>query len=507
MGLQYELYKELQNNSQRFNERFIRQRELDNPQFYLDAICKILEIIDGIEYLGSEIIEDEHTIWTKYINPKTLGIGDSRLNLALLNFRVSHEDLREGLQQETIQLRILFPKLIDNFFFRLNGSNYGAIYQMVDKAFYITKRSCVLKTLSMPIVCTFAETFKFQVHAYNKMNQPVVGGLTTPYVFIKIFKRELNPFMFFVCKYGFEETMKISGCDKYITICDEHDDTIPYEHNQYIEMKIVGKTSIFIDKHELQKNPSANKKVFTMAHLIVTSKRSKVKMQLIETWRKLLGAEFTANTNGYIDKSISALKSFERVMDDTTRASLSFIPEKSSENIFNTILWLLENIDNLKRNDNYSIYNKRLRFWEYIVFPLQLKFYKANNRNLNNGRNNNFASKKRIFNIPYDIITSSLLTTNLHRYDNCTSAADLVSAGLKYSARGPQSVAESTDDISINHRDIHPSTMGYIDPYVLSNSDPGLQGALTPFIELAPGMVFNKELAILAEDVELELEE
>jgi hypothetical protein len=32
-------------------------------------------------------------------------------------------------------------------------------------------------------------------------------------------------------------------------------------------------------------------------------------------------------------------------------------------------------------------------------------------------------------------------------------------------------------------------------------------GALTPFIDLAPGMVFNKELAILAEDVELELEE
>jgi hypothetical protein len=113
----------------------------------------------------------------------------------------------------------------------------------------------------------------------------------------------------------------------------------------------------------------------------------------------------------------------------------------------------------------------------------------------------NFLAKKRLFsNLPANLITKQLLTTNLHRYDNCTSGVDLVSAGLKYSARGPQSIAEQNTDISLNHRDIHPSFMGIIDVFTNSNSDPGLTGCFNPFVHIDKNMFFSDKIAALTED-------
>jgi hypothetical protein len=48
-ALTSQLYTTLQNQSQRFNEEFIRCRERNDPKFCFDSICKAMEIIDGIE--------------------------------------------------------------------------------------------------------------------------------------------------------------------------------------------------------------------------------------------------------------------------------------------------------------------------------------------------------------------------------------------------------------------------------------------------------------------------
>ena len=503
LSLRDKVYLNVQGNSQPFNKDFIYLRDKDDPEFYLSSMCRVLEILDGIKFLGCEIITDEKEIWQRHIKPASLEIGESRYSLAIMKFHVEHGDTNSvgGKSSADIEMKLLIPKLVDDFFFRIRGVTYGALYQIADKGFYVTARNCVIKTLSMPIMASYNNTTTVAATTINKSGVRVDGNMRQTFINIRIFKKEINPFLFIFSKYGLDKGLEIAEINDIVSLVNVKD----FVEEEYLSpnaliIKLLGDYVIIVDKVKLMSERNKARTVFSFIHLMKSLRKTLFSVYKIETWRMLLGKHFTTNEKA-LEKAASTVKSFERTMDDITKASLSFVPLEYKENSFTLLVWLMNNLDTLKKNDNHSLFNKRLRFYEYIFYSLQAKFNTATNRNLSNGRSNTFNSKKRIFNVQLNHIIKQLLTTNLHRYDNCVSGLDLFSSGLKWSSRGPQAMQD--DDVPLEFRDIHPSQLGIIDIYNKSQSDPGMQGIFTPFIRNSlTGMVFSNELQLQEDDVD-----
>ena len=471
------LYKSMYNafqatNPEVFNNEFIYARNRDDFQRYIDNIAHILEIIPGISYLGSTIIEDETEVWKK-LKPEAISISNSRFNMINLKFHI-----QDNADESDVSFNLLYPKLMHDFFFELNDSKYTAIYQIVDRAFYTTRNNIVLKTASMPLITNFNNISKFNTDA---------GKLEKPTCVLKIFKKDINPFYFLLGNFEFDEVLKMLGDEVNDIIkivntddLDEHLACKDLDKNN-ISIPITKELSFIINQEKLDLRPDLKYIVWTFAEILTGNKKS---LDTPLDWRKKLGKFFTTNSNSFETKADGTNRSFIRIMDEVTKEAMNFISDHDKQDSFHIMIWIMKNIDMLKENDNMSLDNKRVRMFEYIAMPLQYTFNKATIRVINNGRQNTFNGKKRIFsNIKPDLIIKQLLSGNLHRYNNCTSGLDLFSAAMKWSMRGPQSLAENNDNISEHHRDIHPSYIGAFEIYSNSNSDPGLTGNFVPFMK------------------------
>ena len=155
MLIQQQFYKQYQsNNPEQFNNKFIYQRnETHIPKTVecLEDLCKALEIITGVYYIGCEVVTNEIEINT-LLNRTNKSIKENRYILITIHFRLEAEDLVKD-----ISIPILFPKLVDDFYYKLNGSKYTAIYQLIDNGTYNTKDCLTLKTLLMPIHLSYKD--------------------------------------------------------------------------------------------------------------------------------------------------------------------------------------------------------------------------------------------------------------------------------------------------------------------------------------------------------------
>jgi hypothetical protein len=124
------LYTQYQdNNEEKFNKEFIYQRKLKHTQNTIECLedaCKALEVIEGITFLGSSVITDESVI-SNTLKKHSKDINENRFILISISFKLEKED-----EEKIVTIPILFPKLIDDFYYILNGSRYTAIYQMID---------------------------------------------------------------------------------------------------------------------------------------------------------------------------------------------------------------------------------------------------------------------------------------------------------------------------------------------------------------------------------------
>lgn len=473
MKILSKLYNEYQSsNPEKFCEDFIYMREKDSPIKYIESICRILEIIPGITFNKIDYVTDETQ--TLYLSKgKACPIGKSRYNAIWMHFTIVHGD-----ETEEIKVPVLLPKLVDDFFFEVNDSIYSAIYQIIDRAFYCTNDAVVLKATSMPLIMNFMtkSTIPLSVAGKTNFHSSV----------LKIFGRDINP-LYFLMITGFrngakniQEIMHTYGLtSEFVTLVEGNANDTNDIYGRQDVYHISNTKHLVINMEVIDEDHEMNYMVLSLAGLLRDNKRYKDET---EYWLRKLGSFFSTNTNAFIIKAENIMSSFNRLMDETTRFSLNFVDEEDKVNSSAMVVWLMKNLHWLRHSDNLDLKNKRVRLFEYIVMPLQYRFNTATVRIINNGKQNTMKIKKQIFsNIQSDLLIKHLLSTNLHRYNNCTSGLDLLSAGLRWSARGPQSLADGTDNISEVYRDIHPSYLGTFELLNNSNGDPGLTGNFVPF--------------------------
>ena len=87
-------------------------------------------------------------------------------------------------------------------------------------------------------------------------------------------------------------------------------------------------------------------------------------------------------------------------------------------------------------------------------------------------------------------VVKQTITSDLLRYYNAPNEVDLFTSIMKYTFRGPQSLAKT---VTINQRDLHPSYVGRISLVASSAGDPGMSGTLSCFTKVYPGGYFKEQ--------------
>jgi hypothetical protein len=225
-------------------------------------------------------------------------------------------------------------------------------------------------------------------------------------------------------------------------------------------------------------------RVLIMLESIVNKRLSDVKFNDDAFHLKRLAGMVVAS-NAKEEKGLKILKSFESFADDITLKTIENDNGAGVKDSYDLVEWFMDNYSTLTRLNNLDMSNKRVRFFEYILYPLQNKFTDGVNRLLNNRKNTMETRKSMFNNIKPNFIIKTLLTNNLNSYNNIPNSNFDIFLGTKFSFKGPQSMSANTDsNISDYYRSIHDSYLGVLELSDNSNSDPGMQGTIIPNVNI-----------------------
>lgn len=457
-------------NPEKFNKEFIYQKKNDSILSYLEDTCKSLEIIDGIKFIKGEIITDESKFATRTRNKeKYITLEESRYDLVLLHFHISGIQDKEYKEMDyTIELYT--AKIINDFYYLLNGSKYYPIYQIIDAATYHTKNSLTQKSLLMPIVVQTKPTLLMDINEIEYNGK----GFT-----LFLFTYKLNIFHYYFAKFGFYKTLEYFGYQDKVKIVEG--DSTPSKTSKIFK---VNKTLEVHISNSLMKSEEDYNIILSLIDILVLTTGVKLTtIDNIEFWKKKLGATFTKTTDiaAQIEKAERILISFERILDNGTKKTLR-IADTDKEDTFAIVRYMVRNYKVLTHIDNMDLHNKRLRLKEHEIQPWRLSI-SAKTYQLLNSKLITFEEKLRIMvNISNMFLIKNNITNPLMRYCNNVNGIDLISA-LKFSMRGPQSISETGKSVNVKYRNIHSSYIGRIGLTTCSNGDPGLTGSISPFIK------------------------
>jgi len=523
-------------NPERFNRDFIMSRSDDDILEYIKDIFKALEILNEIEILDITLDADE-SAFSPIINNGNYykPILSSRLNKIHYKIKVTPSkesvikpilvDDFEGIDlvkfdteelndddSFIIEKDLFINKLIDKSFYINEGIRYFLIYQIVDNSTYGTKDAVSLKSLLMPITIMRRKT-GYSIANYFDSTETFED---LPVYDVLLFGKRINPVLYLMGKYSYNSLVnaypdhkdvdiirkrqefvdvtlkdhmnKFFGTD--IKFADDPNDLLAEGRTVLKIMKDKKTISLYIsvDTDKLEKREENLMMVLgSLADIRDKTKKKRIPFNATDMdkpyfWIDKLSAFFTNNNDPIkkFNKIKTMLISLDRLMDDATRKILN-IKDEDKKNTLSVIKYILKNFDTLTNADNQNLKNKRIRLYEYQLYPLRKYFSDQIYRVLNSATRSKVILNRIFSNLKPMYIIKKTVVNELLRYYNATNEMNLYSCLLKYTFRGPQSINRI---VSVNQRDIHESYVGKLSLVASSASDPGISGTLTPFVEL-----------------------
>ena len=485
--MQSQIYAQYQAaNPEKFNEDLIYIRQKDDVDSYFRDLFTTLNSIPGITFLDMKRVNEEEC--SAYIAKRNISIEESRLDLIEARFKIEWD----GEKKETV-LHLFIPKLVDDFFFVLNGNRYYAILQIADKNWYAVRNGVYLKTLLMPLGVR---------HKTAKLGA-VSGTEYTGKVFLlDFFKTKTNSinsfknvFIYFFIKYGYAETLRLMKLDSLVYVVDENGvdengdqmDLDDLDENDW-EVFNVHRNKMIVSKEHLAVDDDFRNIVVSLHNALENIKKIS-NLENRDFWKRRILTSPTAK----LDKADKSILSLERILDERTKKNLRELPPEEKQNTFDVIRHMVWNYEEIHKLDGLDLYTRRIRLYEYLIFPLLIKWSEIAVRILNS-RNVDMKRLETVFsNIGAMFLVKRLITNELLRYSNITNALNLFSVALKFSARGAQSLGAGGSNVLMKYRSVHPSFIGNLSLNASSASDPGMGGTIVPFCESVDDMFFDKK--------------
>ena len=494
------IYKYNYDNRPRFNKELFNRNEDDIIEALKDIILSCqrdsiftirvesFEVIDNYDDINHLLWQYECNIVNKgkedeaYANKTTnqydfINLKDTDIKLLKVTYFIQINEKKNGLVSDTVMVYIAVPRIVNKFYFRINGLLYSAMYQIVDASTYnnsasknAKKQSITFKTVFMPI----------RVYKYTS-NLIDYNGIAVPctYFVANMFTKSILTMKYMFAKMGFYGTLSFFGIpDIFILQSISNLDT---ETNYAFPVRDM---YISIPKFIYDNSPIAQSLVYTIHSVIVYMKSEPYKNIFGNTiWIKALGSEFTTkDLDSIYNKGLSIIDSLQFIYDLSTKKDLKLSPN-DKDDIYRVLRWIMNEFTALRQKDNLDISTKKVRYAEYIAALYATKLANGIYRLSDKGDKADLMTIKKAILIPPMYLINAITKCQLINYKDAVNDIDSLIA-LKYTYKGVSGIGEKSNAISSAYRSIHPSHLGNVDIDSSSNSDPGVSGTLCPLNKL-----------------------
>ena len=407
----------------------------------------------------------------KYNRIDYIDLKDSDIKLLEIGYHLEVEG-----RSTDINVYISVPRIVNKYYFRIAGSMYSAMYQIVDGSTYNNSNSSnkkaepsiTMKTIFMKIT-TYIKTYKLVT--YDK--QHVECGCFTS----DIFAHRFPTLKYILAKFGFYNTLG------FLRIGDILVTKEPVVNKEWYSFER-GNIYVSVPKHFYENSNVYQSLVYTIISVIPKDGSMDINSIFdIVFWKRSLGAEYKSKDP---IKGESVLDSLEHVYDEGIKKILK-LPEDQKKDIYCILRWIMYEFQALRAKDNTDLSLKRVRYGEYIASlyanKLSSNIYKICNPDTK------LTLEKLIstVSINYNYLLDQLKRCTLITYKNSVNDNDPLMV-LKYTFKGIAGIGEKKSSaVPNNYRYVKASHIGRVDKDSSSNSDPGMSGTICPYVDLYDG--------------------
>ena len=400
-----------------------------------------------------------------------INLKDSDLKLIKITYFIQIFEKKDGLVNDTLEVYIAIPRIVNDFYFRINGNMYSAMYQIVDASTYNNsaskskKQSITFKTVFTPI----------RVYRYSIALKDINGESIPCIYFIgNIFRKSLLLMKYIMAKFEYSEALNFMRIEE-VNLVTDYDPAILDEYYVFPvrELYIVVPKVLYNSIQIIQSY------VYTLWSVVNYMKDAPYEAFFTrDLWIKALGSEFISKDKSTRSKS-SISETLSKDMDTLYDKGISIL--SSLEFTYDRMTMKDLKLPMEDKDNDWQIARETLGGETLsVILPVY---------NLSQTIATNLAEVASILDeggFPYEppmYLINAISKCQLVNYKNCVNDIDAIVA-LKYTYKGISGIGEKSNAISFAYRSIHPSHLGCVDIDSSSNSDPGVSGTICPLTDL-----------------------
>lgn len=389
----------------------------------------------------------------------------------------------------SIKVYIAIPRIVDKYYFRIAGSLYSAMYQIVDGSIYNNSSASSkkndpavnLKTLNGKVTIV-NKPYKNKLKLFGENS-----SMSCKCFIADMFGKKIPLIKFFLTAFGLVETMR------YLCISDTYVSDKPFIDPDYYCFEKDAKLYISVPKMYFDRSDVYQSFVYTVYSQFQSDKDTVNEMYNSVYWKQKLSNEYKNHKGKNFNNELQGMyviESFNHVYDMITHEEIR-LPEEYKKDIYALTRWIMYEFNTLKERDNCDLTYKRVRFAEYIASIYAIKLSTNINSVSNLGSKITIEKLCQSLNIRYTHIIDTLAKSNLVAYKNSVNDNDVFMV-TKYTYKGISGIGEKrTSAVPTKYRMVNASHLGKVEMNASPNSDPGMSGLLCPYAQLYEGGFFT----------------
>lgn len=412
----------------------------------------------------------------EYIN-----LTPSSIRLLLVKYYVKDRN-----DEDYIDVIIAVPRVVDKYYFDINGIMRSTLFQIVDGSTYNNGTSnAKVPSITLKIIFMATRITRY----YNSITTIDGQELRANYYHSRIFNKGISACKYILAKYGYHRFIEFMGIGEAV-----------YVSNNYINdpacytFKVSDDIYINSPKFIFDKVPIVQSVVMTLKQSLVPG-MNYLTIFDNEFWVRSLGAEFTTagtekmlsildpdddSVPDTLEKGYSILESLENIYDFNTKNSIR-LPEEDKATTYHLLRWIMREFNSLRLKDNLDVGFKKIRFAEYIASLYAFKIAQGIYRVSDANRKATIESIRKAIRTDPNFLLNAITKSKMVSYRNMVSDMDSMQA-LKFTYKGVSGLGENSNEAIPNiYRSIHPSHIGRVDLDASSDGNPGITGTICPF--------------------------
>lgn len=475
-------------------------KSCERKGMYFSISIKGFEVVDDYDEINRILYEYYDRAYRNKTKAKRkdnryefINLNESVIRLLIVHYLIADKEVSQNLD-----VIIAVPRIVDKYYFKIDGIMRSTLYQVVDGSTYNNSTS-MSKSPSVTMKLMFMAVRVFRKY----MDLPTADGDTirATYYTAFSFNKTIGAVKYILAKFGYYGTMDFLGL-RNIFITNN-----PISAPDFYSFKKGNNLYICVPKILFDQDLMTQTFVCTVFNSIYDG------IQLNEFynptyWIRSIGADFNrisgdkfidifsnedkSTVTDTLDKGNSILDSFETIYDRCTHDALKLKPEDKAD-MYTVLRWMLREFNNLRLKDNLDISVKRIRFAEYVASLYVMKIAKGIYRVADKNKRATIEDIIRAIKTDPLYLLKAIVMSKMISYRNMVSDMDSMQA-LKFTYKGVSGLGESGNkSIPDIYRSIQPSHLGRVDLDASSDGNPGITGTLNPFMHMHNGFFSDYE--------------